>query len=427
MSEPARFVPTPLPPRLKGVPVPSRAAALAVLAGDVLVLASRRRTLWLCLIVSTLLVGGVVLSAEVEVDRRAELPAPDEPGGARTLRAGAALVKGSVNLIPATRPGARPAWRLVDDGEGKLRDGPGGAIRGHIDHGAPGEVVLDPDVAPVGTVAAPAGSGGGPIVVQWRERLAGAPDRAALLAEGRGSCLTVGGWEVKADRTNGPAEAAPRLVLILVHGVLVHFLAATLGIAIGLVLVADAVPSAFDRGAADVLLSRPVRRADVVLGRFAGAVAFGALQAGWLVGLAVLLFGLKLGLWLPAALLMVLPLLLKFTLLLAAASFVGVLLRSWPLGLVAAGLMWVGSYATNLTWLAARESTDPRLLPIATWLRRVAPQVPHIDPLAGLLVGNPAAAAEVPGYAPWEVVAQDGAWIVVFLAATCAVVARREP
>lgn len=420
------FVPSPMPPRLKGVPVPSRLAALLVHAGDVLVLASRRRTLWLCLIVSALLVAGVVLPAELEVDLRRELPAADEPGGPRTLRASAALVKGSVNVIPLTPPGAEPAWRLVDDGEGKLREGHGGPIRGHIDHGAPGEVVLDPDVAPVGS-AVPAGGGGGRMFVQWRERLAGAPDRAGLLAEGQGTHLTIGGWEVQGDRTNAPAEAAPQLVLILLYSVLVHYLAATLGVAIGLVLTADAVPAAFERGAADVLLSRPVRRADVVLGRFAGAVAFGLLQAGWLVGFATLAFGLKLGVWLPAALLMVLPLLLKFGLLLAVASFVGVLLRAWPLGLIAAGLAWIGSYGVNLAWLAARTSTDTRLPPAATWLRRVAPQVPHIDPIAGLLVGNPAAALEVPGYVPWEVVAQDGAWIVLLLAATCAVVSRREP
>lgn len=408
-------------------------SALLALALDVVLLAARRKTLWLCGILSTVVVAAVVLPADVHVERRLPLPRADEPGGARSLQIPGAFVPGSVRVEPVV-PTGRP-WALVDDEAGKLVVEKVGAVRGHVDRGSPAEVILDPDVAPVGTADPPPGSGGIELRVTWRESLTTAADRRALLADATGTGLALAGYEVEFDRAvtarEGGRYAAYHHLLTYVWFVVVSALAASVGVATGVFLTADAVPSALEPGAAEVLLSRPIARPTIVLGRFLGALLFGALHAVWLIGLAVVVGGLKLGLWAPALLLAAGPLLLKLALLLSIATLVGTALRLPSVGLVAAGLAWAASVVTNLLWAGAHEAAAlgetaeglGRFLPELTWARQLLPQVSHTDALAGLLVGIP---TDIPDLRPWAIVGQDAVWIVVCLGLTCLVVSRRE-
>jgi ABC-type transport system involved in multi-copper enzyme maturation permease subunit len=407
-------------------------SALLALALDVVLLAARRKTLWLCGIVSTLVVAAIVLPADIHVERRLPLPRADEPGGARSLQIPGSFVAGSVRVEPVV-PVGKP-WALVDDEAGKLVVHQGGAIRGHVDRGSPAEVVLDPDVAPVGTAAPPPGSGGVELRVTWRESLTTASDRRALLADATGTGLSLAGMEVTFDEREtarlGGRVAARQHLLIYLWQLLVYVFAASVGVAVGVFLTADAVPSALEPGAAEVLLSRPIARPTIVLGRYLGALLFGAIQALWLVGLAVAVGGLKLGLWVPELLLCLGPLLLKLALLVAIATLVATALRVQALGLVAAALAWAGSVVVNLLWLNAREMaaegpTDglARFLPELTWARQLLPQVSHTDAVAGLLLGVD---ADIPGFQPWAIVGQDAVWILVCLGLTCLIVSRRE-
>src|SRR5690606_25789089 len=125
---------------------------------------------------------------------------------------------------------------------------------------------------------------------------------------------------------------------------LVRVLASFFGVVLGLLATSDAVSSALEPGAAELLLSRPVERHEVVLGRGLGAVAFGLIQVGWLLGLAVVLCGLRFGLWVPSALLLVGPMLLKFAVLLGVTTLVAVGTRTPALGLAAAAGAWVLSF-----------------------------------------------------------------------------------
>lgn len=408
-------------------------SAPLALALDVVLLAARRRTLWLCGIASTLVVAAVVLPADIHVERRLPLPRADEPGGARSLQVPGAIVAGSVRVEPVV-PDGEP-WALVDDEAGKLVVHPAGAVRGHVDRGGPAEVVLDPDVAPVGTSAPPLGSGGIELRVTWRESLTTASDRRALLAEATGTGLSLAGFEVTFDEREtarlGGRVAARQHLLIYLWQLLVYVIAASVGVAVGVFLTADAVPSALEPGAAEVLLSRPIARPTIVLGRLLGALLFGAIQALWLVGLAVVVGGLKLGLWVPELLLCLGPLLLKLALLVALATLVATALRVQALGLVAAGLAWAGSVVVNLLWQNAHEMAGEagpaeglaRFLPELTWARQLLPQVSHIDAVAGLLLGVD---ADIPGFQPWAVVGQDAAWILGCVVLTCLIVSRRE-
>lgn len=413
-------------------------SALLALAFDVVLLAARRRTLWLCGIASTLLVAALTLPLDVQVERRAPLPRADEVGGPRSLSVSGRMVPGSIHLEAAPAPGGQAGWTIVDDASGRLVVRSSGAPRGHVDYSSPGELVLDPDVAPVGTSLPAPGSGGVELRVAWRESLTTARDRAALLAEAAGTGLYYAGFEVTHDTEQttriGGREAARQHLIVFLWFALIFIMAASVGVAVGVFLTADAVSSALEPGSAEVLLSRPLSRPTVVLGRFLGALLFGGLQALWLVGLAVAVGGLKLGLWVPELLLCVGPLLLKLALLVAIATFVGNLLRVQALGLVAAALAWALSFVVNMLWesahtvAAAGGAGAPaeglgRFLPELAWARQLLPQVSHIDTVAGLFLGVD---AELPDFRPWAIVGQDAVWILGCLALTCLVVSRRE-
>lgn len=381
----------------------TRGRPLLTLAGDVLVASSRRRTLWYFLIASTAVVGALVLGADLSLELRRDEPAGPLP---RTVALGAAVVPGSVKV--AARGEA--ALDLLDAGTGHLGDG----TCGEVDYAQGIVVVSPPDVARVDS-----------LTVTYAVSLVGLPSdaRARALAEGVATRFALFGQTFD-DRRLPPVYAAPyQLTLFLFNGILVKVVASFFGVILGLLATSDAVSSALEPGAAELLLSRPVARHEVVLGRALGALAFGGLQLGWLLGLGVALCGLKFGVWVPGALLLAGPMLLKFAVLLSVVTLVTVVTRTPAIGLAAAAAGWVLSFAVY------QLQANPTLAPPAAagwidWAHRLLPQVAHLDDLASRVVEIPVDGA--PG-APWQlVVALACAWVAGGLGATALVVRRRD-
>lgn len=215
-------------------------------------------------------------------------------------------------------------------------------------------------------------------------------------------------------------------------------LGSLIGVACGVLATSGAVLSAFQPGRAELILPRPISRGEVVAARFAGALAFAALQAAWLAGLFVLLTGLRHGVWLPSLLLALAPLLLKFSVLAAVATLVGVVARSATLGLGAAGGAWLASWLLNgaratleaIRAELARVGKPPEEAlggagPWIEWAQRLAPQVSHHDRLAELVCypGQPIAEA---GFDPLVVVVQGVCWTLGPLLLTSWIVSRRD-
>lgn len=375
---------------------------LITLAGDVLVAASRRRTLWYYLIASTAIVGALVLGADLSLELRR-----DEAAGAlpRSVVLGHAVVPGSLRVVAAQ--GATTV-DLLDDGAGHLGDG----AQGDVDY-AGGLVTLrgPADVAHVDS-----------LTITYAVSLVGLPgdQRARALDAGVATRLALFGQTLD-DRRLPPAYAAPYLlVVVLFNGLLIKFVASFFGVILGLLVTTDAVSGALEPGAAELLLSRPVARHEVVLGRALGALGFGLVQVGWLLGLTVALCGLKFGVWVPEALLLAGPMLLKFAVLLSVATLVAVVTRTPALGLAAAAAAWVLSFAVY------QLQANPALAPAAArgveWAHRLLPQVAHLDDLASRVVEVP-----IDEVAPWPLVlALACAWVAGGFGLTAWVVSRRD-
>ncbi|MBX3471577.1 MAG: ABC transporter permease [Planctomycetes bacterium] len=371
-----------------------RTQALVALAGDVLVAASRRRTLWYYLIASTALVGALVLGLDLTLEVTRAEPAGPLP---RTVSLGLPVVPGSARAEAGDAAAPLP---VADDAAALAR----GVVT----------VLPGPDVAEVSSLR-----------LAYAVSLVGlrGEPRERALDQARATTLWLYGLTVKSDPVLPPRiSAAYLLSAILFAFILGKGVASFFGLVLGLLATSDAVSSALEPGAAELLLSRPLARHDVVLGRFAGAVAFGLVQLAWLVGLAVALCGLKFGVWVPEALAVVGPLLLKFTLLLAVATAVAVATRTPALGLAGAALVWAVSAGTAS--LPASVALPERLAEGLGWVQRVAPPVTHLDAAADLSLAVPVLD---PGALPWaHSTALALGWVVALLGATIVIVRRRD-
>lgn len=380
-------------------------AALLTLAGDVLVAASRKRTLWYYLLAATAIAGALVLGADLAVVVRRVEPAGPLP---RTVSLGRPLVPGSV-AVEAGDPVTRGHLALDDDGSGHLVEAGGAAPRGTIDY-ARGVVTIAPDVASVES-----------LVVTSSTSLVGlaADDRERLLDAGHATHLTLFGQSAGEDAARPPRlGAAFMLRLWIFGGLLVWVFAAFFGVLLGVLATSDAVSSALEPGAVELLLSRPVRRVDVVAGRFLGGLAFGALQLGWLLGLSVVLVGLKFGQWLPIVFAAAPIVLLKFAVLLAIATCAGVLTRTNVLGLAAAAVAWVVSFALNQVTV----DEGPLAATVAS-ARRLVPQVSQLDIVASFAQGT---TTDVTTQGAAVIAGLALAWVLAPLALTTWVVSRRD-
>lgn len=386
-------------------------SAVLTLAADVLVAASRRRTLWYYLLASTALVGALVLGADLSiVVRRVEAAGPLP----RTITLGRALVPGSVE-VEAGDQVARGHVALEDDGAGRLVEAGHTAARGSVDYATGVVTIAPPGVAAVDS-----------LVVTSAVTLVGlgSAERERLYDEGTATHLTFFGQhvdhrELDARPSSQPRHAVPYLLTFYLFWLALIFVFSTFfGTLLGLLATADAVTGALEPGAAELLLSRPLSRVEVIAGRFTGALAFGLVQVGWLLGLSVLLVGLKLGLWLPATLLAIPAVLLKFAVLLAIASCAAVLTRTTVLGLAAAAVTWLVSF--GLRWAPTEGPTADA----GVWAQRLTPQVAQLDAVAAFSAQVPGIDLDLRG--ALVIVGLALAWVLGPLGLTAWVVSRRD-
>ncbi|RMG11814.1 MAG: hypothetical protein D6731_14960 [Planctomycetota bacterium] len=234
--------------------------------------------------------------------------------------------------------------------------------------------------------------------------------------------LSFFGAEVLPPRPGDPRVVPLAQALALVHVLFVRAgLAASFGIALGLLVCADAVPRAFGPGRAELLLSRPLGVGDVVVGRFLGALAFALVHSLWVSVLLFVGFGLRLGLWHPPLLLLGPTLLPKFAVLLSLCASAAVLARSLLLGIACAGLAWACSFGVNMLEHAAHEGPLASLEDVARWAQRLFPQVAHQDAFAAWTCAQDPPVSDLAGLALQALV-----WTALPLVAAALVAARRD-
>ncbi len=116
---------------------------------------------------------------------------------------------------------------------------------------------------------------------------------------------------------------------------------------LALISTAGMIPEMVSGGAVELVLSKPISRARLFLTKYAAGLMFVALQAAVFSIGAILVIGLRGGVW-DARPLMAIPLMvLFFSYLFSVCALVGMLTRSTLLALLATILVWLAS------WLAA--------------------------------------------------------------------------
>ncbi len=180
-----------------------------------------------------------------------------------------------------------------------------------------------------------------------------------------------------------------------VYGGIATFLY-TWGMALAVFASSGLIPSVLEPGRIELILSKPVSRVHILLGRFAGNIAVVGLNTAYLVLGVWVILGLKTRIWGPQFLWAILTTVFIFGVLLAVVVLIGVLFESAALAtMITVGLMIISP-------ILAQTSTMMRLLSSETsrtiWrtLYQVLPKVYDIGRLTLDLVR----AQPVQGWAP---------------------------
>ncbi|HPF40482.1 MAG TPA: ABC transporter permease [Phycisphaerae bacterium] len=166
-----------------------------------------------------------------------------------------------------------------------------------------------------------------------------------------------------------------------------------LGIILSIVATCGVIPSMLERGAVDVVLSKPISRPALFLGRYIGAMAFVLIQATFFVVLTFLVAGLRWHYWSPPYLACIPLFVILFSYIYAFTALFGVITRNAMASFLLTILAWFCVFAPQIAYenLEKVESigwkVDQRWIDGARLLKTIFPNTREIPRLAGQLIG----------------------------------------
>lgn len=180
--------------------------------------------------------------------------------------------------------------------------------------------------------------------------------------------VTLGFGTVRVPHARGAEDSIHFLQLLLSSVV-----AGTFGMLLTLVWTAGFLPSFLEPNAASVLLTKPVPRWTLLLGKFLGIVAFVGLQAAIFVGGTWLVLGFRTGVWNEIYLISIPLLMIQFAFFYSFSLFLAVATRSTIICIIGSVLFWILCVAINAARIEAVLQSDAPtaagwLLEAAYWL-----------------------------------------------------------
>ncbi len=154
------------------------------------------------------------------------------------------------------------------------------------------------------------------------------------------------GWRVlwyetnKSDVYRAGSDNARDLIAWLFNSIYVKWWLSWGAIILAVISTASVIPDFLASGSIDLSLSKPISRLKLMGLKFLGAVLFVALQVSVGVGLAYLLMGVKIGIWLTVAFWAIPLVTLQFFYLYAISMLVAVVTRSTLASLLVTFLLW---------------------------------------------------------------------------------------
>lgn len=171
------------------------------------------------------------------------------------------------------------------------------------------------------------------------------------IVEGATATLTLFG------RQNGPRLEVDRMVKG-VYGTIATFLY-TWGMALSVFASAGLIPSVLEPGRIELILSKPVSRTHILLGRFIGNVSVIALNTAYLVLGVWIIFGLKTHIWGTQFLWAIATTVFIFAVLLTVVVLIGVLFESAALAtMITVGLMIISPILAQTTTMMKLLSSE---------------------------------------------------------------------
>jgi ABC-2 type transport system permease protein len=160
-------------------------------------------------------------------------------------------------------------------------------------------------------------------------------------------------------RTNGRSVDVNQMITNVFGGIATFLY--TWGMFLAVFASAGLIPSVLEPGRIELILSKPVSRVHILLGRYVGNIAVVGCNIAYLVLGVWLILSVKTGIWRPAFLWSILTTLFVFAVLLTVVVLVGVLFESTALStMVTVGIM-------ILSPILAQTSTMMKLLSSETY------------------------------------------------------------
>lgn len=143
-----------------------------------------------------------------------------------------------------------------------------------------------------------------------------------------------------------------------IAGLTVHFIMDMVlgwaGVTLAIIATAGFFPTMLERGAVEVLLSKPLSRGKLFLGKYLGSMAFITIHATIFVLLSFLVIGVRWNVWLPGYILTIPLLVVLFSYIYAISAWAGVMFRS----AVPAVLLSLGAWVAFAGVQAAGDMFD---------------------------------------------------------------------
>jgi ABC-type transport system involved in multi-copper enzyme maturation permease subunit len=220
-----------------------------------------------------------------------------------------------------------------------------------------------------------------------------------------GMSVLFGVWTVDASDYSPESPLARGLIGSILTKYIADLYIAWIGIIIALVGTAGIFPSLIERGAIDIVLSKPMSRVKIFLAKYAGSMVFVALQASVFVVLTFLVVGLRWNQWFWAYLWCIPLIVVLFSYIYAFVALFGVVTRSAMtallLGMVAWIVIWIPqttyevmvTFSTQPTEESSQDAEGDGSSGDGNWLKRVRfvrslfPKTTDIAYIAGDLIG----------------------------------------
>jgi len=178
----------------------------------------------------------------------------------------------------------------------------------------------------------------------------------------KGFDILLGTWQYESEYwAAGSEQARARIASVVVRGI-VALTIGWVGIILTLIATASTFPSLMQPGAIDIIVSKPISRTMIFLGKYVGAMVFILVQAVIFVGLTFLVVGLRWRYWLWGYLWVIPLMVLLFSYVFCFSALFAVITRRAMTALLLALIAWVAIVVPQRAYsvfLVAGPDLDP--------------------------------------------------------------------